>query len=142
MQSLLAINSCPLQVGGRDHTTGQPDEGDPWADLEAYGRTHWPQAKEVLYRWSGQVRVRGRICHLRRDLNLAAPDWRVYVGHLLSSSTAGTLQFSSNFMYNSCAWDHVALRCMSPWMSWACTGWSLQSLPMRLTGPSVLAVAT
>jgi hypothetical protein len=45
-----------LQVGGRDHTTGQPDEGDPWADLEAYGRTHWPQAKEVVYRWSGQVR--------------------------------------------------------------------------------------
>ena len=29
--------------------------GGRWAALEAFARERWPQAQEVVYRWSGQV---------------------------------------------------------------------------------------
>jgi glycine/D-amino acid oxidase-like deaminating enzyme/nitrite reductase/ring-hydroxylating ferredoxin subunit len=45
-----------LIVGGEDHRTGLPDEDSaPFAALERWTREHFPQAEEVLYRWSGQV---------------------------------------------------------------------------------------
>jgi glycine/D-amino acid oxidase-like deaminating enzyme/nitrite reductase/ring-hydroxylating ferredoxin subunit len=45
-----------LIVGGEDHKTGHdtnPDER--WQRLETWMRQRWPQAREVIYRWSGQV---------------------------------------------------------------------------------------
>ncbi|KXZ47373.1 hypothetical protein GPECTOR_36g94 [Gonium pectorale] len=46
-----------LLVGGEDHQTGQRPAkySDRWAALEAFTRQRWPQAGEVVYRWSGQV---------------------------------------------------------------------------------------
>ena len=43
-------------VGGEDHKTGQEhDTHKPFERLENWMRTHLPMAKEVVYRWSGQV---------------------------------------------------------------------------------------
>ncbi|EFJ50099.1 hypothetical protein VOLCADRAFT_89132 [Volvox carteri f. nagariensis] len=46
-----------LLVGGEDHQTGQyPGKySDSWEALEDFTRAMWPQAGEVVYRWSGQV---------------------------------------------------------------------------------------
>jgi glycine/D-amino acid oxidase-like deaminating enzyme/nitrite reductase/ring-hydroxylating ferredoxin subunit len=44
-----------LIVGGEDHKTGQGPHGDPFARLEEWTRGHFPTAREVEYRWSGQV---------------------------------------------------------------------------------------
>jgi len=45
-----------LIVGGEDHKSGQADDaGNRFAWLERWTRTRWPQAKEILYRWSGEV---------------------------------------------------------------------------------------
>ncbi|KAG2443184.1 hypothetical protein HYH02_009261 [Chlamydomonas schloesseri] len=46
-----------LLIGGEDHQTGEYADkySDRWAALEAFARERWPQAGEVLYRWSGQV---------------------------------------------------------------------------------------
>ena len=45
-----------LLVGGEDRKTGQDDA--PWVHfeaLESWARVHFPMAREVGYRWSGQV---------------------------------------------------------------------------------------
>ncbi|HYC51618.1 MAG TPA: FAD-dependent oxidoreductase [Gemmatimonadaceae bacterium] len=45
-----------LIVGGEDHKVGhdtRPDER--WGALERWMRERWPQAREVVYRWSGQI---------------------------------------------------------------------------------------
>ncbi len=45
-----------LIVGGEDHKVGhdsRPEER--WGALERWMRERWPQAREVVYRWSGQV---------------------------------------------------------------------------------------
>lgn len=45
-----------LIVGGEDHKTGQKDDAEErWERLVAWSRTRFPTAREVLYRWSGQV---------------------------------------------------------------------------------------
>ena len=45
-----------LIVGGEDHKSGQADDaGKRFAYLERWTRTRWPQASEILYRWSGEV---------------------------------------------------------------------------------------
>ena len=45
-----------LIVGGEDHKTGQADDGDErFRNLWEWTRERFPQADEVLYRWSGQV---------------------------------------------------------------------------------------
>lgn len=45
-----------LIVGGEDHKTGEAHDMDQrLARLEHWARKHWPQAGEVVYRWSGQV---------------------------------------------------------------------------------------
>ena len=45
-----------LIVGGEDHRTGKADDGDVrWQHLIEWARARWPQAQEVLARWSGQV---------------------------------------------------------------------------------------
>jgi glycine/D-amino acid oxidase-like deaminating enzyme len=46
-----------LIVGGEDHKTGRADVARPRFDrLEAWARERFPMIREVLYRWSGQVR--------------------------------------------------------------------------------------
>jgi glycine/D-amino acid oxidase-like deaminating enzyme len=46
-----------LIVGGEDHKTGQADPARPRFDrLEAWARERFPMIREVVYRWSGQVR--------------------------------------------------------------------------------------
>jgi len=46
-----------LIVGGEDHKTGQADQARPRFDrLEAWARERFPMIREVVYRWSGQVR--------------------------------------------------------------------------------------
>ncbi|HEV8202165.1 MAG TPA: FAD-dependent oxidoreductase [Candidatus Polarisedimenticolia bacterium] len=46
-----------LIVGGEDHKTGQADHTRPRYDrLEAWARERFPMIREVMYRWSGQVR--------------------------------------------------------------------------------------
>jgi glycine/D-amino acid oxidase-like deaminating enzyme/nitrite reductase/ring-hydroxylating ferredoxin subunit len=45
-----------LIVGGEDHKTGHEGHAAKrWARLEEWMRARWPQAREVIYRWSGQV---------------------------------------------------------------------------------------
>lgn len=45
-----------LIVGGEDHKTGQAEDlADRFARLEAWTRERFPMAKEVRFRWSGQV---------------------------------------------------------------------------------------
>ena len=45
-----------LLVGGEDYKTGQADDGAArYERLEAWMRDRFPEADEVLYRWSGQV---------------------------------------------------------------------------------------
>ncbi|HET8947719.1 MAG TPA: FAD-dependent oxidoreductase [Candidatus Polarisedimenticolia bacterium] len=46
-----------LIIGGEDHKTGQVDHARPRYDrLEAWARERFPMIREVVYRWSGQVR--------------------------------------------------------------------------------------
>jgi len=45
-----------LIVGGEDHKTAHADDAEErWDRLERWMRERWPQAREVIYRWSGQV---------------------------------------------------------------------------------------
>jgi len=45
-----------LIVGGEDHKTGQADDADErFAKLEAWARDRFAAAKEVAFRWSGQI---------------------------------------------------------------------------------------
>jgi Rieske Fe-S protein len=45
-----------LIVGGEDHKVGHADDAEKrWANLETWMRQRWPQAREVIYKWSGQV---------------------------------------------------------------------------------------
>lgn len=45
-----------LVVGGEDHKTGQADDFEQRYDrLEDWTRIRWPQAREVVFHWSGQV---------------------------------------------------------------------------------------
>jgi glycine/D-amino acid oxidase-like deaminating enzyme/nitrite reductase/ring-hydroxylating ferredoxin subunit len=45
-----------LLVGGEDHKTGQEHDGrDRFETLERWMRERYPMAREILYRWSGQV---------------------------------------------------------------------------------------
>jgi Rieske Fe-S protein len=45
-----------LIVGGEDHRVGQADDADArFGRLWQWTQKHFPQAEEVLYRWSGQV---------------------------------------------------------------------------------------
>jgi len=45
-----------LIVGGEDHKTAHEDDATArWERLEQWMRERWPQAREVIYRWSGQV---------------------------------------------------------------------------------------
>ncbi|KAL6760926.1 DAO-domain-containing protein [Haematococcus lacustris] len=48
-----------LLVGGRDHEHGQcvADYRDHWSELERWTRERFPQAGEVVKRWSGEVFV-------------------------------------------------------------------------------------
>lgn len=45
-----------LIVGGEDHKTGQADDMEErFARLEAWAREHFADARDIEYRWSGQV---------------------------------------------------------------------------------------
>jgi glycine/D-amino acid oxidase-like deaminating enzyme/nitrite reductase/ring-hydroxylating ferredoxin subunit len=45
-----------LIVGGEDHKTAHEDDAeDRWRRLEQWMRERWPQAREVVYKWSGQI---------------------------------------------------------------------------------------
>ena len=53
---LLEPGGDVLLVGGEDHKTGQADDGERrFAMLELWARERFPQGREVLHRWSGQV---------------------------------------------------------------------------------------
>jgi len=45
-----------LIVGGEDHKTAHQDDAEErWRCLEQWMRERWPQAREIIYKWSGQV---------------------------------------------------------------------------------------
>jgi glycine/D-amino acid oxidase-like deaminating enzyme/nitrite reductase/ring-hydroxylating ferredoxin subunit len=45
-----------LIVGGEDHKVGHDNEPqERWDRIEQWMRQRWPQAGEILYRWSGQI---------------------------------------------------------------------------------------
>jgi len=45
-----------LIVGGEDHKSGQANDFEARFDrLEDWARARWPKAKEIMFRWSGQV---------------------------------------------------------------------------------------
>ncbi len=45
-----------LIVGGEDHKTAHADDGEErWTRLEQWTRERWPQVRDVIYKWSGQV---------------------------------------------------------------------------------------
>jgi glycine/D-amino acid oxidase-like deaminating enzyme/nitrite reductase/ring-hydroxylating ferredoxin subunit len=49
-------NNDILIVGGEDHKTGQADDAkNRFSNLETWTREKFPEAQEMLYRWSGQV---------------------------------------------------------------------------------------
>ncbi|HEU4851564.1 MAG TPA: FAD-dependent oxidoreductase [Telluria sp.] len=56
---LAAIDEGPddiLIVGGQDHKTGQDEVPQHrWHEIEMWTRNRFPQAGEVVYRWSGEV---------------------------------------------------------------------------------------
>jgi len=52
----LANDGEVLIVGGEDHKVGQSSEPEhAWVRLEAWTRAHFPNAAQLLHRWSGQV---------------------------------------------------------------------------------------
>jgi glycine/D-amino acid oxidase-like deaminating enzyme/nitrite reductase/ring-hydroxylating ferredoxin subunit len=56
-----------LIVGGEDHTVGHDSHPqERWDKIERWMRERWPQAREVIYRWSGQC--------------LEPPDGIAYIG--------------------------------------------------------------
>ena len=56
-----------LIVGGEDHKTAHENDAEErWRCLEQWMRHRWPQAREVIYRWSGQV--------------LEPNDWLAFIG--------------------------------------------------------------
>jgi glycine/D-amino acid oxidase-like deaminating enzyme/nitrite reductase/ring-hydroxylating ferredoxin subunit len=45
-----------LIVGGEDHKSGQADDAERrWSNLELWARERFPDAHDVVFRWSGQV---------------------------------------------------------------------------------------
>jgi len=46
-----------LVVGGEDHRVGMRPKSyyDAWGRLETWARAHFPQAQEVLTKWTGMV---------------------------------------------------------------------------------------
>ena len=58
-----------LIVGGEDHKTGQKDDAEErWGRLEAWTRERFPDAGEIVYRWSGQVlETFDGLAHIGRD---------------------------------------------------------------------------
>lgn len=45
-----------LIVGGEDHKTGQADDAERrWQALETWSRERFPRARDLVFRWSGQV---------------------------------------------------------------------------------------
>jgi glycine/D-amino acid oxidase-like deaminating enzyme/nitrite reductase/ring-hydroxylating ferredoxin subunit len=45
-----------LVAGGEDHKSGQEDDAERrFLSLESWTRERWPEAREVRYRWAGQV---------------------------------------------------------------------------------------
>jgi glycine/D-amino acid oxidase-like deaminating enzyme/nitrite reductase/ring-hydroxylating ferredoxin subunit len=45
-----------LVVGGEDHKVGHDSSPEErWDTVEKWMRQRWPEAKEILYRWSGQI---------------------------------------------------------------------------------------
>ena len=44
-----------LIIGGEDHKTGQPGDGDRWARLMEWAQTWFPAAQTMEFKWSGQV---------------------------------------------------------------------------------------
>ena len=45
-----------LIVGGEDHKTGRQQENHrPFQNLQAWARSHFPEAGEVLYQWAGEI---------------------------------------------------------------------------------------
>jgi Rieske Fe-S protein len=49
-------NNDIIIVGGEDHKTGQADDAENrFKSLESWTREKFPEAQEMLYRWSGQV---------------------------------------------------------------------------------------
>jgi len=49
-------NNDILIVGGEDHKTGQADDAENrFRNLETWTREKFPEAQQMLYRWSGQV---------------------------------------------------------------------------------------
>jgi glycine/D-amino acid oxidase-like deaminating enzyme/nitrite reductase/ring-hydroxylating ferredoxin subunit len=56
LQRLDAVGEEILIVGGEDHRTGQEeDPAERHARLEGWARARFPEMREVVYRWSGQV---------------------------------------------------------------------------------------
>jgi len=56
-----------LIVGGADNRVGTEEHAEHrWEELERWMRQRWPQAQQVIYRWSGQI--------------LEPADWLGYIG--------------------------------------------------------------
>ena len=56
LQTVAPASHDVLIVGGEDHHTGQADDAETrWSRLERWARHRWPMAKELEFRWSGQV---------------------------------------------------------------------------------------
>ena len=61
-----------LIVGGNDHRVGQADPIKQWIDLETWTRRYFPQAGDVVARWSGQViEPADMLAHIGRSPDLA-----------------------------------------------------------------------
>ncbi|EFJ13061.1 hypothetical protein SELMODRAFT_424962 [Selaginella moellendorffii] len=82
-----------LVVGGEDHKVGiEPNQYlDRHGSLEAWARSHWPAAQELLYKWSGQVYMPSDFLHLHGHDPLNTENVYVATGDSGQGMTGGTI---------------------------------------------------
>lgn len=99
-----------LVVGGEDHKTGQEERPESrYNSLEKWARDRFPQADEVLYRWSGQVMepVDGLAFLGRNPMNRD-----IYVitgdsGHGLTHGVIGAKIITDHIMARTNPWTEI-----------------------------------
>jgi len=99
-----------LIVGGEDHKTGQePKPNARYAALEQWLRTYFPQARDIAYRWSGEVmEPLDGIAYLGRDPGSE----NVFVitgdsGNGMTHATVGALLVTDLIMGRSNPWSSI-----------------------------------
>lgn len=100
-----------LLVGGEDHRTGQANDADErFAKIESWARERFPMAKDVMYRWSGQLLqpVDG-LAFLGRN---PGPDEHIYIitgdsGNGITHGTVGAMLITDRICGRENPWSGI-----------------------------------